>query len=65
MDLSNISTNNLKKLRIYPDLRDDPLFNAVMRVMSDDICISKGEFLCYLLFKLSMLTYLTTFLFSC
>ncbi len=36
MDLSKVSTENLKKLRIYPDFRDDPLFKGVMQILKND-----------------------------
>ncbi len=37
MDLSKVSTENLKRLRIHPDFRDDPLFKAVMKILKDDV----------------------------
>ena len=36
MDLSNITVQNLKKLKIYSDFRDDPLFKGVMQVLKND-----------------------------
>lgn len=41
MDLSNVSTVNLKKLKIYSDFRDDPLFKGVMQVLRNDAKIKQ------------------------